>query len=104
MQVACRVLEGAEMPRGYGFAYWDYPGWDAVCYPVPLNLCVKGVRWVWARLRRGWYDARLAAAWCRGRDDGLELGYMKAMRDMDRQGKATLERVRAGMAAGEERR
>ena len=35
-----RINEGEQMPKWYGVAYRDFAMYQAVCYPIPLNIIV----------------------------------------------------------------
>lgn len=38
------------LPRFYGVAYTEYERPVAIAYPVPLNLLVRAMRWLWWKL------------------------------------------------------
>lgn len=47
------VPEGFLLPRGYGVAWPKSEAPIAVCYPIPLNLLLGGIRKVWHAAKRG---------------------------------------------------
>jgi hypothetical protein len=69
MKISKRVQPGEEIPSGYGIAYHDYYFPYAIAYPIPLNLIVRFLRWLWhetIRLRRTKFDEMLTEAYRKG--------------------------------------
>ena len=44
MHIKRVVDEGERFPIRYGFAYFDYLKQQVICYPVPLNIVIGGLR------------------------------------------------------------
>lgn len=42
------INEGEAIPKYYGIAYRDYLRYQAVCYPIVLNLIIRYLREAWA--------------------------------------------------------
>jgi hypothetical protein len=77
---AREVLEGQEVPRGYGVAYVEPGGTSATCYPIPLNFIVRWSLLLWYALkipRRTWWEQRFqkvhAAGYQQGHDNALAV-------------------------------
>jgi len=71
-------MEGQELPRGYGIAYWKYWSMTAVCYPIPLNFLISLCHTIYFNMKRGIRDnqtLQLRKAYERG----LSEGYIKAI-------------------------
>jgi hypothetical protein len=68
-QFARRVMNGEEIPRGYGIA-WRVPHFDAtLCLPVPFNQIARALREVYWRViapRWGTRDKALAESYVAG--------------------------------------
>ena len=83
------------LPPYYGVAYLVCD--TAVCYPVPLNVIVGKVRWLWWTLA-GMYSMSDIEAWNpkaykRGRDEG----WSAAMKHMSEHGSAMQKAVVTAM-------
>lgn len=73
------IAMGYVIPWWLGIAYWEWDRARAVCYPIPLNLLVRGFYgtyyWLKAIQRSTWLDQQLEAArrsgFKAGRDSGL---------------------------------
>ena len=53
MHIKRVVGEGEKFPIGYGFAYSDDLNRRAICYPIPLNLVIGGLRHLYWQTVRG---------------------------------------------------
>jgi len=72
------VLEGQEVPRGYGVAYIQPGGTSATCYPIPLNLIVRWSLLLWYALkipRRTWWEKRFQEVRNAGYQQGHDTAY-----------------------------
>jgi hypothetical protein len=76
-QLRHTLIEGEELPRGYGIAYRSFMSNTAIAYPVPFNWLVRASRWIRWKLkvpRLAWQAEALGIyrrGWERGRTDAL---------------------------------
>jgi len=75
MKMKKLVSEGESMPRGYGFSYWDWDTFRAVCHPIPFNILEA-----WRRKIVGWLMATYPLSLASKPPDGYTLGYYAGIR------------------------
>lgn len=100
-------------PRGYGYAWEDVTTLTTTCYPVPLNLVMRVLRWVYLLMVRGRpnrWDWALRAArevgrqdalryhQCLGYDEGFAIGYITREDEVQRNLERHDERYQKGRA------
>lgn len=68
------VDEADSLPRGYGVAWYEFATAQAVCLPVPLNVCAGALRRAWLWFRSPWRSMTSGERmfYERGKRDGRE--------------------------------
>ncbi len=95
------IDEGMMLPPFYGLAYYDYLRRIGVCYPIPLNFLVAGIRHVWFVLKRGCRPAQwelregnlVSKSYAKGRSEGYDNGFNEGYRKGVEDGKAEAARI-----------
>lgn|GEM_PF-5143457 len=83
-----RLSEGEHIPRFYGITYHDHTHTQAIAYPIPLNLLVRGYRKLlqWVKIYTPTQRERdLLEAENRGFQQGLVAGETRAIARIHRE-------------------
>lgn len=99
MQAKKEIPEGAMIPTGYGFAWYDFPRNMKVCYPIPLHWIARVIRTIWWRVKYPGpmkMDELIGEMESKGFSRGYLLGHKdgmdEAFREVDRRIEAELTR------------
>ncbi|HEY6019636.1 MAG TPA: hypothetical protein VIY48_06975 [Candidatus Paceibacterota bacterium] len=66
------------LPRFYGAAYTEWERPVVIAYPVPLNLIVRAMRWLWWKLvsyKPARWEEELANTYQRGYEEGRRRSF-----------------------------
>ena len=76
------VPENHDIPKLWGFAWFEDRNSKSVCYPIPLNMIASLLRdlWLWATFSPARLDS-LARRYHAGYKDGYEAGRRRGFND-----------------------
>ena len=73
------IWEGHEIPTGYGIAWLKSPSFDAVCYPIPLNILLRYLRTIWHFCVKP--NEGALKWWHEGFEEGYDAGHKQGYKD-----------------------
>lgn len=80
-RLIAQVGEAEAVPRFYGLAYREFDRLIWVCYPIPLNLIVRAIFWVYWKLVAGIKPLAIEKLVSSKQQEGYSKGYSQGMRD-----------------------
>ena len=71
------LIEGAEIPKGYGIAYREINSLIAVVYPIPINIIVGSIRrfYFWLTVGHKLYEDGYFKGYQEGINKGTEYAF-----------------------------
>ncbi len=92
------VGEGEEIPRFYGVAYIETPGFNAVAYPLPLNYLARWIRSLYHALlipKPSWWEERFMHVRSAAFSHGVEAGKLTKIDGISLFSKSQMSRIHA---------
>ena len=97
-----QLLEGYQIPRGWGISYIKWEADFYIIHPIPFNYIVAAVRWLLHEISVPWFVnkekkrifLRLEEHYSRGWDDGWEAKGRQVQNMEDMKWREHLSRIR----------